>query len=83
MRHTVGQFQEIENFLCSLLGVGSFLAGYKCRDHYILQCGEFGQQLVELEYKTDVLIAESGQFLFGKFTGFSLVDIQFTGIRSV
>ena len=37
-------------------------SGDKCGDHHILQRGKLRQKLMKLKHKTDILIAESGQF---------------------
>src|SRR3546814_564184 len=68
MGSAVGYPQSFTQFGRPFLG---FLGGYLFdvrRDAYILQCGKLGQKVMELENKTDVLIAECAQLLSVKRT---------------
>ena len=46
---------HLQQLHCLGLGLGTLAPCYKCRNDDILQSGEFGQQLMELEHKTDSL----------------------------
>ena len=62
MGSTVGESHESQylhsTFVCFLRRY----SGDKCGDHHILQRGKLRQKLMKLKHKTDILIAESGQF---------------------
>ena len=75
------ELQELHGLLGRLLhGV----AGYERRQADVLQGGEFGQQVVELEDKTDIAVAESSQSLLvqvGDINGASLARCLGVGIQ--
>ena len=77
------QVHEGEEFLgtlaCLLPAHPTDEGGY----HDILQCGELGQQLVELEDKTDVAIAEMGLFLLAQPGDVLAIDDDLTAIGLV
>ena len=52
-------------------------------NHDVLQGGELGQQLVELEDKADVAIAEVGELLLTKLGSVDVINTYGAGVGSV
>ena len=59
---TLLQSHYAEQFHSLLFGLFSFASCYQSRNYYVLQGCELRKQLVELEYKSDMLVAEGGKF---------------------
>ena len=76
---SVAQSQGRKQLRCLPSGVGCAFTGYQCRNHDVLECREFGQQVVELKYESYPPVAErqgvGGQ---GKYVG--TVYDDFSGI---
>ena len=58
MGGTFLQSEEVQQLLGTFFGLRMRRAGYQRGHHDVLECREFGQQLVELEDEADVAVAE-------------------------
>ena len=64
------------------LGAGQALE-FESGDHDVLQHGEFGQEVVELEDETDMLVTEGGKFVLGLSGHGFIIDDKTTLIIGV
>lgn len=60
---TMREGEEVEEFECESVCFVTVLAADECGKHDVLESGELGQELMELEDETDVLVAEIGECL--------------------
>ena len=58
MGGAIGQTHELQQLLSTLLGFFGRSACYISGNHNVLDSGKLGQQLMELEHKTQMLVAE-------------------------
>ena len=58
---SVAEVHECKQFFGTLLCLAVALSGDESRNHDILDGCELRQQLMELEHKADVLVAEVGE----------------------
>ena len=56
------QSQVVEQLARAVVGVAAAVSANECGDGDILERGELGQQLVELEHEANVAVAEVRQF---------------------
>ena len=80
---TVGQSHEVEQFLCALFGTFPRESCDIGGNHDILNRRKLRQELVELEHKTEVLVAEVAQLLRGEGGSVDAVDTYRTGVGTV
>ena len=65
MVDALAEVEVVEQFLGTRFCLLLVLAGYEGRDADVFECSELGKELVELEDKAEVLIAETGNvFIF-------------------
>ena len=79
----IGQSHKLQQLLGTLL---SLLRRSACNiswNHDILDGSKLGQQLVELEHKTQMLVAEIGQFLSRQATGVDAINNHLSAIGTV
>ena len=70
----LGEIHELEQFFGAPLSLAMGCAGNVGWNHDVLDGRELGQQLVELEYETEMTVAEVGQFLLREGSGVDAVD---------
>ena len=63
---SVAQAQEIEYPLGLLFCIRLVFSPDESRNHHIFESRKFGQQLVELEYESDVTVSETRHFPIGE-----------------
>src|SRR6218665_4078409 len=56
--HAMRKTEHFEQFFCFYFYFSLFATGKPARNAYILDGGKFRQQMMELEYETDVFIPE-------------------------
>ena len=66
MSQSVAQAQEIEYPLGFLFCIRLVFPPDESRNHHIFESRKFGQQLVELEYESDVTVSETRHFPIGE-----------------
>ena len=62
MGSAVAEVHESEQFLGAPFGFFVAFSGDERGNHNVFKCRKFGQQLMELEHETDVLVAEIAEF---------------------
>ena len=60
---TVGEVQVVEHLHSAAAGIAHAGSGNEGGHHHVLHGGEFGQQLVKLEYEADMPVAEGRELL--------------------
>ena len=63
MGETVAKIKETKKFCSAFFGIRLVHAANHCRNTYIFHSGKLWQQVVKLEYKTDILVAKISQLL--------------------
>ena len=53
----------------------------ECGNHHVFEGSELRQEVMELEYETDLAVPEGRKLLTGEFKDRSAVDFQSPGIR--
>ena len=79
----VGELHELQQFLGTLLGFTVGCARNVGRNHDVLDGCELRQQLVELEDKAQMAVAEVGKFLLRKGGGVDAVNTDRSAVGSV
>ena len=74
---------EIKQFLGSLLGLSVRQTSNIGGNHDVLDSCKLREQLVELEYKAYVLVAEVGEFLLGELGNVNTVNTYRTAVGTV
>ena len=78
-----GKPHEFKNFRSRLLGFLLSSSGNEGWYHYILQSRKLRQQLMELEHKADMAVAECGKFLLPHTVDLCTVNNHRTAIRHI
>ncbi len=78
-----GKPHEFKNFRSRLLGFLLSSSGNEGWYHYILQSRKLRQQLMELEHKADMVVAECGKFLLPHTVDLCTVNNHRTAIRHI
>ena len=66
MVHPLAQAHILKKIRGRRFGIPVRTAGYECRNHHVLQGVELRQQMMELEYESDFLVAEGCQLAFAE-----------------
>ena len=80
---TVAEVKVFEQFLGSLAGLLLAGASNESWDADVFKCRKFRQELMELEYETEVLVAKTSHFLVFQLGGVDTIDTHRTCVGGV
>ena len=80
VRGPVGEAQIIEQLGRPAVGFGTAAAGNECRQHDVFEGGKFGQELVKLENKADMTVAEGRELFLTQVKSRRAVEENLSGI---
>ena len=83
MFHAFSQSDLGEQLAAPRPGLGGGHAGDPRREADVLDRGEFRQQMIRLENETDAVVAEFGQFAFGKPGKILPGEMNFARVRRI